>query len=264
MYFYRNIFLKTVHDARHYTLAFGAALFLIGLVVTLLYPEAVINYNDMITVLPEFLRGLIGYTSEIDTAEGFLTIELFSVLAPIVMIGFAVGIGSIAIAGEEQQQTLDQLLANPIMRSYVINHKALALLILCLALAGALTIGLVVGSLSRGYMLNASKMLQMVASLLLLSWALGMAALAIGGTTGRVSFAVAAPLTAAAAGLLISSIDSMFETMPYARYLSVMYYYIGNKPFINGINFWHAFVLLALTIASFVVARRSFNLRDLS
>ena len=71
--------------------------------------------------LPESLRTLIG--NDFTTPAGYLRSETFSTLGLILLLVFAIGAGSRAIAGEEEGHTLDLLLSTPVRRRHVLVDK---------------------------------------------------------------------------------------------------------------------------------------------
>ena len=113
------------------------------------------------------------------------------------------------------------------------------------------------------YSLSTTGLLQMSLSLLLLSYAMGFLALGVGGATGNKNLAIVVPAVVAAFGYLINILVPLIESLSFTRYISVLHYYIGDKPFINGITPWHAIVLIAIAAISFAVGIYRFNGRDL-
>ena len=71
------------------------------------------------------------------------------------------------------------------------------------------------------------------------------------------------PSVVVAIGYLINILAPLVESLSFTRYISVLHYYIGDKPFINGITPWHAIVLIAIAAISFAVGIYRFNGRDL-
>ncbi len=77
------------------------------------------------------------------TPVGYIRIELLSFMGPILVLLYAVGVGSSSIAGEEDRRTLDLLLTTPVTRSRVVVDKALAMVLGTLGLAVVLGVALV-------------------------------------------------------------------------------------------------------------------------
>ena len=179
------------------------------------------------------------------------------------MIAFSISLGQSAIAGEEDANTLDQLVANPVSRTRVYVHKALALTAAVTAPVISVAAALVIGGLSRGYDLSYSGLAAQTVSLLLLSLAVGGLALAAGAWTGSKGHAIAIAATVSGVGYLLNLVAPLISWMEPTQYVSIVYYYIGNTPFVDGLTLWHAAVLAAITIASVVAGGIAFNNRDL-
>ena len=68
---------------------------------------------------PEALRRSSPSAAQVDysSAAGYLGIELFSLMVPLLLLVAAIGTGAGTIAGEEERGTLELLLANPVSRT---------------------------------------------------------------------------------------------------------------------------------------------------
>jgi len=82
--------------------------------------------SDYAKDLPESLRALfVGGELDIASPAGFLNSQVFALTAPMLLLIFAIGAGSGAVAGEEERGTLDLLLAHPLRRrDYVVGRFA--------------------------------------------------------------------------------------------------------------------------------------------
>ena len=179
-------------------------------------------------------------------------------------MALAINRGINAVAGEEEGNTLDQLLGNPVSRTSIIIQKSLALIVSCIPPVIFLGASLVLGGLMLDYTFSSSGLIQMLLSLLMLGYAMGFLALGIGASTGSKSLAMAIPSAIAAFGYVVNLLAPQVESLSFTRYISVMHYYIGDKPFINGITPWHALVLIAIAAISLAVGLYRFNNRDLA
>ncbi len=260
---YSNVLWKTLRDGRRSTLLVGIGLFLLGLYVAVLFPDVGGSFADLIEDFPDFLQSIIGEAAEFATPEGFFSTQPFGVLGPIILMAFAINRGVGAISGEEESNTLDQLMANPVSRTSVLLQKSIAMLVSTTVLSIFLGASLLSGAMIMSYSFSIGGMVQMLVSLLLLGWSMGFVALAAGAATGSKSTAIAVSATIATIGYLIHILAPLVDAISFTRYFSVMFYYIGDRPFINGITYWHAGVLLAISVVSLAVALYAFNNRDL-
>ena len=261
---YSNILLKTLRDGQRSTFFFSAGQLAIGLLLALLFPDVASSFAGMIEDLPEFFQAFIGSAAEFATPEGFLTADPYSAIALVIMFAFSINRGMGAIAAEERNHTLDQLLGNPISRTDVYLQKSLALIVDCVLPVAAVALGILIGALIMDYSVSISGLLQMSLSLLLISYATGFLALGIGAATGSKTLAMGIPAAVAVIGYLIHILVPLVDTLDDLKYISILHYYIGDKPFINGLTPWHSGVLLAIAAISFIFGLYRFNNRDLA
>ena len=260
---YSNVFLKTIRDGRKSMLLFALAQFVFGFYLALLFPDVATSFANMLGDLPEFIQAFVGSAEEFSTPEGFFTTDPYGVVTPIVMIALAINRGMGALAGEEQAHTLDQLLGNPISRTRLYIHKSLALMVDCILPTFAVGGAILLGAVIMDYSISLTGLLQMSLSLLLLTYAIGFLALGVGGATGSKNLAIAVPAVVAVVGYLVNILVPLIESLEFTKYISILHYYIGDKPFINGITPWHALVLIAIAAISFAVGLYRFDRRDL-
>ena len=129
-------------------IGWGLALAALALIVAPLYDVAVqqrATLERVIKILPPELMAVIGGIDRIFSPAGFLDTRYFS-LMPLILGVFAVIIGSGLVVGDEENGTLDLILAHPLRRLDLIVGRWIAF---CVALLGILCIawlGLVVAS----------------------------------------------------------------------------------------------------------------------
>lgn len=90
---------------------------------------------------PRALRSLFDIT-DLTTGIGFMRAEVFSLVAPLLLIVMAVLWGADLIAGEEDRGTIDILMANPVSRARVLLEKWAALVVGVSVTGAALGAGL--------------------------------------------------------------------------------------------------------------------------
>ncbi len=260
-----NIFLKTLRDQRTSGLFWIAGILAISAYVIFLYPVIVENtgLNEFIKDLPKQITALVGGTLDYSTAIGFLNAQLFSVIAPLILIVYAVTQGTAAIAGEEERGTLALLLSNPVRRRRVALQKAAAV---AAGLAvGAFTFwaGLIVWAriagvdLDIGGLASGSIMLGLIA---LLFAAMG---LALGAATGRKGVSGGVTGAIAVATYLLNAFIPLIDWLRPARFATPFYYYKGNDPLTNGLSVAHALTLAAGAIVLIAASVLAFERRDL-
>lgn len=265
MWVYRNVFLKTLRDRIRSTVVVTVAMFATGLYVALLFPEfgANASMGQLIEQLPDWWQNLIGDAIQFTTPEGFFTTQPYSFLGAVIMIAFSISLGQSAIAGEEDANTLDQLIANPINRSTVYFHKALSIVVAVTLPVLGVALALIFGAAARNYSFSHAGLAAQSISLWLLSLLIAAIALAVGARSGSKGQAIAVAASVSGIGYMLNLVAPLVDWMEPTQYVSVVYYYIGGSPFVDGLTLWHAAVLALLAALSTVAGAVAFNNRDL-
>lgn len=264
-FYFRNVYSKTLHDQRKLTLWIGIGLIASALYTTLLYPviSDISGFEEFIEQLPDVVLSLMGGALEFTSPEGFLNTQPFSVLAPLLMLTYAVVRGSALIAGEEESHTLDQLLANPVNRAMLLAHKVLAMVTGLLILATVLFIGIVAGAAIAGFSVDTWHLVQVNFSLFLMASAGGLVAAGIGAATGKRGNAGGITAGVFVAGWLFNAIQQLADVLEWTKYLSYFWYYNGNNILVNGLIEWRALVMLVSGVIAIVAGGIVFQRRDL-
>ncbi|MFQ5793635.1 MAG: ABC transporter permease subunit [Candidatus Bipolaricaulia bacterium] len=262
----RNVLLKTLQDRRRALLWWGIGLVGLALYTTLFYPTIRDNpeFSDIFEQAPEFMKAIVGDISDLTSPEGYLNAELFSLMMPLLFMIFTIGMGSGAIAGEEERGTLDLLLSNPLPRSKVALEKFVAMIGATLVLAFIFWLGLVVGTIAAEMEIGLGRLVEMTLSSVLLGLAFGTLALTLGCITGKRGLSIGVASTLGVATYFLNSLATLVETLEPFRKLSPFYYYSSAEPLKNGLNPGHVAVLIGLTVVLLAVALIAFERRDLA
>ncbi len=257
-----TIFTKSIRDR-------SVAVVLSALAVALLGAGAVWIYRDvgdliaqLVAGMPETVVSAVGLSGA-GTGTTFVLGEMLNLLAPMVLGGIAISIGTSAIAGEERDGTLGLLLANPRSRTSVLLSKTWALLVMSavgsLFLWGAVVVAVgLVGSEIGDLTLGA-----MAVHLMAFTMFMGGLALFIGAWTGNAGVASGASVgvlifSFLAAGLLplVNGLENVARIFPW-------YYFNSSKPIETGIDLIDLSVLVGGTALLIGGAVIGVNRRDL-
>ncbi len=262
----RSVLAKTIHDQWRAILIWSLFCAVWPAFYVALYPSigGVAEVQKMLESMPPAFRALFAAEGlDLTTAEGYLNVELFSFVLPLLLMAYTVAVGGGATAGEEERGTVDLLLANPISRWRVVVDKSLAILLGTLVLCLAVWIGVVVGAAASDVKLDLVRVGGAVASSGLLGLAFGGIALAIGALTGRRMVAIAGSMGLAVVAFFVNALGTLVDWLEPLRPLSPFYHYLGNDPLRRGLDPGHAAVLLAIAVAGAAVAVVAFERRDL-
>jgi ABC-2 type transport system permease protein len=260
-----SVFERTFHEQRRALIGWTCSLALLALIMTALYPT--IRGNKQLVTLhetyPKALRSLFGI-SDLATGTGFLRAELFSLIAPLLVIILAVLWGSDVIAGEEDRGTIDILMANPISRARVVLEKWAAILV-GVAVAGAgLGLGLAIGIPATNMHIGWQAVAAAVVATIVIGVVFGTTALAISAATGRRALARGLAAVLAVVAYLVSSLSDLVTWLGPVRPASPWYQALGIDPLTSGFQAWRLVALVILTAALAFLAVLAFQRRDLA
>lgn len=261
-----NLFCKTLRDQRWSLL--GWSIGLVALSFFLLYVYPFINRaGELLKVLenlPPVIKNLIGKNNFMATPEGFLNLQPFSILAPLLFIIFAIAKGSDATAGEEERGTLDLLLSNPLQRWQVIMEKFLAQALALFILGLVFWLGMAGGTRIFSIAVSWGRLAEVIFSCFLLGLVFLVLSLAIGCMSGKRKISLGISSGFAVVTYLINAYAPMVEALRPYRAFSPLYYYNGNTVLINGLNFSHVLVMTGLVVIFLAAALFFFSRRNLS
>ncbi len=139
-----TILRYTLRRFRGQILGWGISLALLGLLIGSMYDVVATQreqFQDIIQLYPQELIAFFGDLDSFATPEGFLAIEFFSYM-PLVLGVFGVLAGSGLLVEDEENGTLDLILAHPVSRTALFAGRLLALLTATLAILTIIWMGL--------------------------------------------------------------------------------------------------------------------------
>lgn len=215
----------------------------------------------LIAAMPDALAEAMGY-DQMGTAPGYLTSTVYGLLAPVLLLVFAIGTGARLLAGQEEDGTLELELASPTPRRQVYVERLAGLwldIVILVTVVTVTTMGLVV-ALSMD--VGADRMLAGSAGLLLLVLGFGTLSFAAGAATGRRSVALG---TAAGLAVLAYMFNAIGPTVDQQWMASVSPFgwYLGGRPLFDGFDVAGLLQLAAMSAIAGVVGLLRFTQRDL-
>jgi ABC-2 type transport system permease protein len=263
----RNVFTKTLRDLRWPTFWTSLSLALGGGYFTLLYPTYVKAFplDQMMKSMPESMRALIGGADmDLSTATGFLNIELFPLILPAVLAGFAITLASGFTAGEESRGTIDVLLSFPVARWRLVLDKSAALALSLTVIAILMLTGIQIGAMSSNSPVDLDKVAAGLIMATVLSFGFGMIAMSIAAWTGNRGAAAGIPIGLMVAMYLVQSLSGQIESLRSINWLSLFHYYAADNPLKHGLNLPDTAVLAAIAVGFLVLGLFLFERRDLA
>ena len=190
--------------------------------------------ESLVETMPRGLTEALGYDN-IGTAAGYLQSSVYGLLAPVLLLVFAIGSGARLIAGGEQDGSLQLELTAPVSRRAIFAQRLAALWLETIVLN--VIVLLVTYALVQilDMDVSATALLAGALPLLLLVLGFGTLALAIGAATGRRSLALAITAGSAVVAFMLNAIgpsaqlDWMAEVSPFG-------WYLANDPLTDGVD----------------------------
>lgn len=236
----------------------------------LIYPSIhnqAAQLNKVLSQLPATLRDLKTGGSQVDitTPVGYLHSQLYYITLPLLQIIMAVGLGSSLLSRDEQNHSLELLLARPISRGKVLAGKAMSGILavsIVSTVATIVTIGLI-QIVNIDVSLRYILLVNLYSVLFSLSFgAIAFTLSAASNLTGRLSMAVATVISFG--GYLLASLSGMSHYIEVPAKLLPYHYYnptqilVGNVS--KGLNIYLVGIFVLCTIISWAGFRR----RDIS
>lgn len=240
--------------------------------ILLLYPsirDQAHQLNQVINQLPSGLRGLkTGADSgTVDVADpaAFLNSQLFYATLPILWIILAISRGSAVLGRDEQNHTLELLLARPVSRGRLLLAKALSLVVEFIVVGGATLVAVILLSPLFDLHIATRYLALATAYTAAFSLSFGLIAFALqaaSNATRRIATAVA--VLVGFGGYLVASLSGLTHWLENPAKF-VPYHYFEPEKILQGqsargLEIYLASVLVVTVLVSYIGFRR----RDIS
>jgi ABC-2 type transport system permease protein len=261
----RNVFTKTLWDARRSLLAWAVAISAVGMMYAAFWPT--VNTPDMQEALRSYPEGVLEALNydDLTTPAGYLGSSVYGLLIPLLVAVFAIAYGTWAVAGDEEAGTLDLLLAHPVSRTRVALQR-FAALAAALVLVGAVLLlaMLAIAGPAELEGITAAELAATTVQLALFGACLGGVAFAVGAATGSKALAIGVSAGVAVLTYLASGFFPQVEGLEWTRDLSPWHWYLGGEPLKNGLQAGDSLLLLGVTVVLVAAGTWRFNRRDVA
>lgn len=262
---FRTVFTKTLYDQRRSLLGWSIGVVLMTGLMVALWPSVrdIPDLEQFLANYPEAMRDLFNIQS-LSTGAGFLNAELFSSLAPVLFLVFGIARGARLIASEEEEHTLDVLLATPLSRTRVAAEKALALVVSVALLGLVLFLTLVVSGPVVDLEVGIAQLAAASTGMVLLGTEFGLLAAAVGAATGRRTLAIGVASAVAVTSYLLFAFGRILDAFEPWIVLSPFQHALGNEPLVNGLSIGYAAAMLAVGLVLVMGSLPLFARRDIA
>ena len=263
-----SIARKTLRDYRRSILGWGVGLAALTLMQLAVYPgirSQGAKMRDLINSYPSAFKAMFGMEGiDFTSGPGYLSTETFSLLAPLMLIGLGIALGTGAIAGEEERGTLDLLMASPVSRGRVLAGKALGALVALTAVATVFYLVVLAAASGYGMGVSAGMLAQATGAVLLLAVACGAVAVLAGAASGKRGAAIAAGAGFAVVSYFIDSLAEITTAVRPWRVASVFHQASATGALQGGLGVAGPLATTAFAAACLLAAWYLFARRDLT
>lgn len=214
--------------------------------------------------LPDAAVQLFGGSTDFFSPVGFLNSQIFFLMLPMILVILAIGLGSSLVGREEEDLTIEPILARPVSRSKFLLAKAIAgTIILSIVTLVAFLTTVITGKIVELDVPLGNIFLATVACFLLVL-SLGAVAylLASLGRARSASIGIAAFL--ALGGYLVSSLSETVKWLSGPSKLFPFHYYSPEQILRGSFDWANVIFPVTLTIVCAVLAWLSFRRRDIA
>ena len=229
-----SVFTKAIRDALQWTVIAIIAVWLMALMMIFVFGSFGEEYAALMRDMPEALAAVYGQND--GTPAGIAMSSMFALMAPIVLLAYAVGLGSGAAVGEEEARTLPLLLANPLRRAGIVTAKIVVVVIGVVVITLATWLAIEVSAALVG--MDLSNQNVVAASIQLLGLALLFGGLAAGLSAWRGSSGLGIGVAAviAVASYFISTLLPVVDELAEVARLTPWFLYSGADALNDGID----------------------------
>ncbi|MGE0600717.1 MAG: ABC transporter permease subunit [Dehalococcoidia bacterium] len=217
--------------------------------------------------LPPALKAMFGIESgiSIGSAAGYIQAQVFSSLMPILLLVLAIGLGSGAVGGSEEDGSLEFLLSQPVSRRSLLVGRAFGVM-------AVLALHTVIVTVSMFAICPMFGALEGVDRVGLAAECVGCGALAMlhagiaftaGAWLGRRTPAIAISSAVAAGGYMALGLFSAINAPTAVRYLTPWYWFLKQNLMVTGANAVVFLPALLLALVATALAIPVFLRRDI-
>lgn len=256
-----NLFTKSLRDAAVWTMGAVGVLVALAVVALPVYAELGDQYINLFEDMPDWIAVIYGEGGA--SVAGLVGAAMFSLMGPLVILIYAIALGTDAAVGEEEAVTLPLLLANPLGRRHVLVTKTTVVVIGIVAIALILWLTIETVSAIVGIDLEGQDVFAASVHLAALALLFGGVALAVSAWTGSSVRGVAVAAIAAVVSYVASTWLPIANDLAGLAEWSPWHLYVGARALQEGLDGLLLAVALGISAACFGIALVGLQRRDL-
>jgi len=265
---FKNVYLKNLRDMKKNLIYWTIGITILGFYISYAYSSFagdIDTWNELLANFPEELMYFFGGSEGMDmsTFAGFLNLEIFGLMGPIMLIIVGINSGTHIVAGELNNKTLEMVMSTSIGKNKYLFQQILVMVTRIVIISIVLWSNFFIFANLFNLELNLKNLTAIVFHLTLLSLSIASFALLIGSITGNKSTTLGFSAGIAVLSYFINSISPMIKGIENLKYISVFYYYKHSEPLINGVNLESVSVMLFISLLFIILSFVAFKYKDL-
>ena len=240
----------------------GVAAYVVVLAAIFPSIESSPDFSELLDNYPDAVKSLFGLSGAVDITRGagFVDVELFSLMLPLLAIVLAIGSGARTLAGEEGAGSLELVLAYPVRRRDAVLAKGAAVGLEILIFCATAYVALALASQTFDLDLPFGRLAGGVLGVGVLALLHGWLAVAVGAAWPSRTLAIGVPAALAAGAYLVAGLHDLASWLDPLRFAS-SFWWVGQAPLSGGVSWWHLLVVglaaaAALAAAGWLIERR--------
>lgn len=213
--------------------------------------------------LPDAAVQLFGGSTDFFSPVGFMNSQIFFITLPILLAALAINLGASLIGREENDSTLETLLARPVSRGKLLAAKAVAGGLILTAVSLVCLATIVITAKIVGLEISTGLLALATISCYLLSLTTGAITFLVAATGRARHMSIGVGAFVAFGGYIMASLAGTVDWLKYPAKVFPFNYY-GSEAILNQVYDWaNLLFFAAVTAACGLLAWLSFRRRDI-
>ena len=256
-----SVFTKTVRDWLLWTTIAVIALWAISAMYILIMGSTGDAYVTMMEDFPEALANVYGVNN--GTAEGLAMSGIFFIMAPLVLLTYAIGLGSSAAVGEEEAGSLPMLLTSHLRRRTIVLSKSAVVAIGVVVIVALTWLGVSVFAAVVDMDLSQQNVAGSSVQLLGMVFLFGALSLGLSAWRGSSGLGIGVAAGLAFLSYFVTTLLPVVEELADVAKLTPWYLFSGADPLSSGVDVVLLGIALGITAALYGFGLYTLDRRDL-
>jgi ABC-2 type transport system permease protein len=256
-----NVLTKAIRDWLMWTVVASVSLLLLGAFYVAIMSSAGDAYVAMLEDFPEPLANIYGQQD--GTNAGMAMAGMYSLMGPIVLLAYAIGLGASSAVGEEEAQTLPILLSSPLRRRTILVSKAVVAAAGVVLITLSMWLGMVAFAALFGMDISSHDPFAASVQLIAMVFLFGALSLGVSAWRGSSALGIGTAAGIAVLSYFVTTMVPVVKEIADLAKLTPWYLYSGADALYEGIDPILLAIAMAIAAALFGLGAYTLDRRDL-